>query len=235
MAQREVVVDTETTGLDPEDGHRVVELGCMELVNHLPTGRVFHSYVDPEREMPLEAFRIHGLSREFLAGKARFADVAGDFEAFVGADRVVMHNAGFDLKFLNAELKRCGRPLLEFSRAVDTLEIARKRFPGASISLDALCRRFGIDLSERNLHGALLDCRLLADVYLELVGGREPALALRAAADAGKRLTPNAAPQRVRALPLRLSEAERAAHDAFLDALPAPSLWRSLAAERAEE
>jgi len=229
MALREVVVDTETTGLDPDEGHRVVELGCMELVNHLPTGRVFHSYVDPERDMPVEAFRIHGLSREFLAGKARFADVAADFEAFLGADRIVMHNASFDLSFLNAELKRCSRAPLAFSRAIDTLEIARKRFPGASISLDALCRRFGIDLSERELHGALLDCKLLAAVYLELVGGREPGLQLRAAANAGRLVMRSAAPQRVRALPLRLSETERAAHEAFLDALPAPALWRKLA------
>lgn len=228
MALREVVVDTETTGLDPDEGHRVVELGCMELVNHLPTGRVFHSYVDPERDMPVDAFRIHGLSGEFLTGKPRFADVAAGFETFVGADRVVMHNAPFDLKFLNAELKRSGRPLLEAARAVDTLEIARRRFPGASISLDALCRRFGIDLSERSLHGALLDCRLLAAVYLELVGGREPGLALRESAGAGKLVMRNAAPQRQNALPSRLSEAERTAHEAFVDALPAPALWRSL-------
>lgn len=224
---REVVIDTETTGLDPDEGHRVVELGGLELVNHLPTGRIFHRYLDPERDVPLEAFKIHGLSREFLAGKPRFADIAADFESFVGQDRVVMHNASFDLKFINAELARCGRPVLGPARAVDTLELARRRFPGAQISLDALCRRFGIDLSERERHSALLDCRLLAAVYLELVGGREPALAFREAKAAGPAQA-HKAPPRPRPLPPRLSEAERRAHEAFLDSLPAPALWRSL-------
>lgn len=231
---REVVVDTETTGLDPTNGHRVVEIGCVELVNHLPTGSVFHSYVDPERDMPVEAFRVHGLSREFLAGKARFGDIAAELEQFLGDDRLVMHNAPFDLGFLNAELVRCGRSVIEPARAVDTLEIARRRFPGGSISLDSLCRRFGVDLSERQLHGALLDCRLLAAVYLELVGGREPGLALREAAAATRMVRHNEAPQRQVPLPARLSEAERAAHDAFLDAMPAAALWRSLASKGAD-
>jgi DNA polymerase-3 subunit epsilon len=228
---REVVIDTETTGLDPDEGHRVVELGGLELVNHLPTGRIFHRYLDPERDMPVEAFKIHGLTREFLTGKARFAEIATDFESFIGADRIVMHNASFDLKFLNAELARCGRPLLAPARAVDTLELARRRFPGAQISLDALCRRFGIDLSERERHSALLDCRLLAAVYLELVGGREPALSFREAKGASLSQA-QSAPQRPNALPARLSEAERQAHEAFLDSLPASALWRSLPSGR---
>jgi DNA polymerase-3 subunit epsilon len=178
MAVREIVLDTETTGLDPADGHRVVEIGCLELVNHVPTGRTFHCYVNPERPMPSDAYDVHGLSDEFLARQPLFAHVAEALLQFVGDSPLVIHNAKFDVGFLNAEFARLRRPPLEESRAVDTVSIARRRFPGAPASLDALCRRFNIDNSARTKHGALLDAELLAEVYLELIGGREPALGL---------------------------------------------------------
>jgi DNA polymerase-3 subunit epsilon len=172
---REIVIDTETTGLDPGDGHRIVEVACIELLHHVPTGRKFHRYVNPERDMPAEAFAVHGLSTEFLAEHPRFAEIADEMLEFIGDDRVVIHNAEFDLAFLNAELARLGRPPLACA-FVDTLSVARQRFPGAPASLDALCRRFEIDLSVREKHGADIDCGLLAAVYLELLGGRQPAL-----------------------------------------------------------
>ena len=175
---REVVLDTETTGLDPLAGNRIVEIGCIELVNHLPTGRHLRRYLNPERDMPEEAFRVHGLSEEFLRDHPTFAEVVEEFLAFIGDATLVIHNAGFDMRFLNAELKRVGRPLLELGRAVDTVQMARSKFPGAQASLDALCRRFGIDNSARTYHGALLDCELLAEVYLELIGGRQPSLVI---------------------------------------------------------
>lgn len=175
---REVVLDTETTGLDPAAGHRVVEIGCVELLNHVPTGRTFQRYLDPERAMPGEALAVHGLSNAFLAGKPRFAHVADDLLDFLAGSPLVMHNAGFDLGFLNAELRRLGRPILAADHTVDTVFLARKKYPGAPANLDALCRRFQIDLSDRTLHGALKDAQLLARVYLELQGGREPGLVL---------------------------------------------------------
>jgi DNA polymerase III subunit epsilon len=175
---REIVLDTETTGLDPDAGHRVVEIACLELFNHLPTGRTFQRYLNPERDMPAEAFAVHGLSAEFLADKPRFAEIVEDFLAFIGEAPLVIHNAEFDLRFLDAELTRCARDALARTRSVDTLILARRRFPGAQASLDALCRRFAIDNSARTLHGALLDAELLAEVYLELIGGRQPNLAL---------------------------------------------------------
>ncbi|MGB0747588.1 MAG: DNA polymerase III subunit epsilon [Magnetospiraceae bacterium] len=177
---REIALDTETTGLDPAAGHRVVEIGCVELINRLPTGRVYHQYLNPDRAMPEEAQAVHGLSEEFLADKPRFAEVAQDFLDFIQSDTLVIHNADFDMGFLNAELARLGLAALPKSQAVDTVRMARDRFPGARASLDALCKRFGIDNSERTLHGALLDADLLASVYLELTGGRQPGLALAA-------------------------------------------------------
>jgi DNA polymerase-3 subunit epsilon len=174
---REIVLDTETTGLDPAEGHRIVEIACVELMNHVPTGQSFHRYVNPERPMPPEAFAVHGLSDEFLAQHPPFATVVDEFMGFIGADRLVIHNAEFDIKFINAELTRLGRPALGVPFA-DTLTMARRKFPGAQASLDALCRRFEIDLSARVKHGALLDCELLAAVYLELIGGRQPGFAL---------------------------------------------------------
>lgn len=175
---REVVIDTETTGLDPAQGHRIVELACLELANHLPTGRSFRQYVDPRRDIPIEAFEVHGISAEFLADKPPFAEIADGFLGFIGEDRLVMHNAEFDLKFLNAELEAAGRPPIPPGRTLDTLAMARRKFPGAQASLDALCRRFEIDNSARTTHGALLDAELLAAVYIELCGGRQPGLDL---------------------------------------------------------
>ena len=218
---REIVVDTETTGLTPETGHRVVEIGCLELVNHVPTGSVFHQYLNPERDVPEEVVRIHGLTDEFLAGKPPFGSVADVFLKFVGESRLIIHNAEFDLGFLNAELARAGRDALR-NDAIDTVALARKKYPGAPANLDALCRRFGIDNSERVRHGALLDAELLAEVYLELIGGRQPGLTFgtRAAVAAG-----GGAPV---AWPPRRHEPtadETAAHEAFLDTLPNP-IWR---------
>lgn len=175
---REIVLDTETTGFEPSEGHRLVEIGCVELINHVATGRTFHKYCNPERDMPEEAQRVHGLSAEFLAGHPCFREIVQEFVEFVGDSPLIIHNAQFDMKFINAELILCGRPPLPMEQAVDTVQMARRKFPGAPASLDALCRRFGIDNSARTYHGALLDAELLADVYLELVGGREPGLAL---------------------------------------------------------
>ena len=175
---REVVLDTETTGLDPFSGHRVVEIGCIELINHVRTGNYYHSYLNPERDMPREAEAVHGLSAEFLKDKPRFAEIAGSFLEFIGDDPLVIHNAAFDLKFLNAELSVAKRREIDFARAIDTVLIARRKFPGQPASLDALCKRFSIDLGARTKHGALLDSELLADVYLELLGGRQSSLGL---------------------------------------------------------
>ena len=182
---REIVLDTETTGLDPAEGHRLVEVAGVELVNHVPTGREFQRYLDPERDMPDGAFRVHGLSNAFLAGKPRFAEIVEEMFTFLGEARLVIHNAEFDLKFLNAELARLARPPLSPERAIDTVALARRRFPGARASLDALCQRFAIDLSGRTEHGALVDAKLLARVYLELVGGRQPGLELANTARSG--------------------------------------------------
>jgi DNA polymerase III subunit epsilon len=176
---REIVIDTETTGLDPASGHRIVEIAAVELMHHVPTGRKFHRYINPERDMPADAFAVHGLDAEFLAGFPPFAQIAGEFAEFVGGDPLVAHNAEFDLAFLNAELERAGRLRLS-GGIVDTLALARKRFPGSPASLDALCRRFAIDLSGREKHGAEIDCLLLAEVYIELLGGRQPGLDLTA-------------------------------------------------------
>ena len=179
---REIVLDTETTGLDPWQGHRLVEVGCVELVNRIPSGQVFHRYVNPERDVPPDAEAVHGLTGEFLNDKPRFAEIADALMAFIDGAPLVIHNAEFDIRFLNAELLRLARPSLDGGRIVDTLQIARQKFPGAPASLDALCRRFGIDNSIRTKHGALLDTELLADVYLELIGGRQAGLELLTAA-----------------------------------------------------
>ncbi|MDX1424060.1 MAG: DNA polymerase III subunit epsilon [Kiloniellales bacterium] len=221
---REIVLDTETTGLDPEAGHRLVEVAALELVNHVATGRHYQQYINPERDMPDEAYRIHGLSGEFLAGFPVFPEVAVALLDFVGESPLVIHNAEFDLKFLNAELGRAGLAPLSGDRATDTVALARRRFPGAQVSLDALCRRFEIDNSTRTLHGALLDCELLAEVYLELCGGRQPGLDLAANAEA---VAPVAtAPRPVRpARPHGPGDDERQAHDAFIERMSSP-IWR---------
>jgi len=191
-SMREIVLDTETTGLDPAHGHRIVEIGCVEIVNLVPTGRVYHQYVHPERDMLEDAFAVHGLSADFLARHPIWSDVVGSFLAFIGDDRLVIHNAPFDMKFINAELRGVDLPALPKTRVVDTLALARSLFPGAQASLDALCRRFEVDNSKRVAHGALLDSELLAAVYLELRGGRQPDLAIVSAAatpTAGRRIS----------------------------------------------
>ena len=224
---REIVLDTETTGLDPFDGHRVVEIGCVELVNCIPSGRVWHCHVNPEREVPYQAFEVHGLSTEFLRDKPRFAELADDMLAFIEGAVLVMHNAAFDFGFLNAELERVARPLLRWDRVVDTLALARRRHPGAPCSLDALCKRYGVDLSEREKHGALLDCRLLAAVYVELVGGHQARLdfAINGAQAALLGANAEAIQPRPRPLAPRLSAAEIEAHRAFVATLGAEALW----------
>ena len=175
---REIVLDTETTGLDPNDGHRIVEIGGIELWNRLPTGKVYHQYINPERNMPPEALAVHGLSDEFLQDQPVFSQIAQDFMTFIGKSQLVIHNASFDIKFLNWELQLCNKGRIPKHQATDTLSMARKKFPGSPVSLDALCRRFNIDNSFRKLHGALLDSEILAEVYLELTGGRQPNLEL---------------------------------------------------------
>lgn len=228
---REIVLDTETTGLDPAKGDRMVEIGCIELINHMPSGTTFQRYLNPERDMPAAAFAVHGLSNEFLAGKPLFAEVADDFFGFVGSDPLIIHNAAFDLGFIDAELVRLGRPPLARDAVVDTLLIARRKFPGAPASLDALCRRFAVDSSTRDVHGALLDAQLLAEVYLALIGGRQPGLGLNAddggavvqpaAAGASAETGSHARPPR----PHAPDPAEIEAHTMFIDGLKDP-LWR---------
>ena len=173
MNIREIVLDTETTGLNPHDGHRIVEIGALEMVNKVLTGRKFHFYINPERDMPHEAYRIHGISSDFLKDKPVFKEIANEFLEFIEGGKLVIHNASFDIKFLNYELSLLNLPSLELSEAIDTLIIARKNYPGARVNLDALCRRFKIDNSSREFHGALLDAALLAEVYVELTGGRQ--------------------------------------------------------------
>jgi DNA polymerase-3 subunit epsilon len=226
---REIVIDTETTGLDPRDGHRIVEIACLELMHHVPTGRRFHRYVNPEREMPEDALAVHGLTAEFLTAQPPFAAIADELAAFIGGDRLVIHNAEFDLAFLNAELARLSRPALALP-FVDTLAVARRRFPGAPASLDALCRRFSIDLSARDKHGAEIDCHLLAAVYVELLGGRQPGLDFAAAAlDEGiGELAQSASRPPLPPRPHAPTPDEMAAHQAMLAAIKMP-LWLAAA------
>lgn len=241
---REIVWDTETTGFDPEAGDRIVEIGALELLNHMPTGRTFHVYLNPERNMPEGAFGVHGIGCDLLdpprpakpgevtlRDKPLFRDVALDFLNFVGDAKLVAHNASFDMKFLNAELRRLKLPTLEWARAVDTLEIAKQKYPGSPASLDALCRRFGIDNSNRTLHGALLDSEILAEVYLELIGGRQPDFGLSVVTSATNKTesgpwkpAPRPAP-----LPSRLTEAERAAHQALVAKMGDAAVWAKFA------
>lgn len=229
---REIVLDTETTGFEPSEGHRIVEIGAVELLNHMPTGRTYHQYLNPDRAMPSEAFEVHGLGDDFLRDKPRFAQIAQAFLDFVGADsRLVIHNAAFDMKFLNAELNWAGLPTLPNDRALDTVALARRKFPGSPASLDALCRRFGIDNSAREKHGALLDSELLAEVYLELIGGRQPDFALSGgptqqqtgAAGAETVWTP---PRRAAPLAPLLTAEEAAAHTCFVDSLGEKAIWK---------
>jgi DNA polymerase III subunit epsilon len=225
---REIVLDTETTGLSPRDGHRIVEIGAVELINHMPSGQSFHVYLDPQRDMPKEAEAVHGLSAAFLKGKPLFGAVADDFLTFIADSVMIIHNANFDMTFLNAELKAVGKAAIAMTQVVDTLGLAKQKFPMASNSLDALCKRFGIDLSRRTKHGALLDSELLAEVYLELIGGRQTALGLATPGTTRKIIQTGAGPvarNRPQPLPSRLSETERAAHAALVVALGEKSLW----------
>jgi DNA polymerase-3 subunit epsilon len=226
---REVVLDTETTGFEPADGHRVVEIGCVELMEHLPTGRTYRCYLNPERLVPVESQRVHGLSDEFLADKPKFADIVEEFLDFIGDAALVIHNASFDMKFVNAELHRIGRPPIPYARAIDTIEIAKGKIPGARYSLDELCKRFAIDLSARTKHGALLDAELTARVYLELLGGRQKKLSLSPIDRAGSGQD-SSRPVRARPTPLpsRLTLAESEAHAAFVtEELGKDALWKA--------
>jgi DNA polymerase-3 subunit epsilon len=225
---REIVLDTETTGLDPFTGDRIVEIGALELINHLPSGETFHHYINPERDMPTEAFAVHGLSEEFLSDKQVFAEVAELFEEFIGDDTLIIHNASFDIKFLNAELKMVNRPALQFSRVIDTLALARKKHPAGPNSLDALCRRYRIDNSMREIHGALLDSELLAGVYLELIGGRQTTFTLATEEAKTQKTTivkQIAAKPRTIPLPSRLTSQEISEHKKHLGTLKGDILW----------
>lgn len=244
MAEREIVLDTETTGFEPHEGDRIVEIGAVELIGHVPTGRTYHQYINPMRSMPEGAFGVHGIGPDLLdvprppkpgevilKDKPVFADVAQAFVDFIGDSKLVIHNAAFDMKFLNAELGWLNRPLLPMDQSLDTLAIARRKFPGSPASLDALCRRFGIDNTNRTLHGALLDSEILAEVYLELIGGRQPGMELSAVTSnassgaAGDEWRPM---RRADPLPSRISEEEAAAHAAFIDKLGDDALWKKL-------
>jgi DNA polymerase-3 subunit epsilon len=227
---REIVLATETTGFEPDEGDRIVEIGAVELHNHMPPGRTYHQSINPERGMPTAAFEVHGLGDEFLRDKPVFKRIGQEFLDFVQDAKLVIHNASFDMKFLNAELGWAGLPKLPRDQALDTLAIARKKFPGSPASLDALCRRFHIDNSSRTLHGALLDSEILAEVYLELIGGRQPDLVLAStnqgsAQGAGEdwRPTPRPTP-----LPSRLTEDEKKAHAAFIAGMGDQNLWSKL-------
>lgn len=227
---REIVLDTETTGFEPSEGHRIVEIGAVELENHMPTGNTYHQYINPERKMPREAFEVHGLGDDFLSDKPVFKEIGRPFLDFIGDAKLVIHNAAFDVKFLNFELKRMGLPTIEWSRAIDTLAIARQKFPGSPASLDALCRRFGVDNSAREKHGALLDSEILADVYLELIGGRQPDFGLasqpaKSASDAAHQTDDWRPRPRPEPLLSRLTESEATAHAAFVAKLGDSALW----------
>jgi DNA polymerase-3 subunit epsilon len=225
---REIILDTETTGLDPALGDRIVEIGAIELLNHLPTGRTFHVYINPERDMPPEAEAVHGLSSAFLRDKPVFAAVADEFIDFIGDAVLIIHNASFDMGFINAELGFLKRPSIPPERVVDTLHIARQKHPGAANSLDALCRRYGIDNSKRSKHGALLDSELLAEVYLELIGGRQTALVLEANVQRRTTMVVTSAVslKRPAPLPSRLTAEEVEAHAAFVAGLGEHAIWK---------
>jgi len=234
---REIVLDTETTGLNPAEGHRLVEIGCLEVVDQIPTGAVYHVLINPQRDVPDDAFRVHGHSTASLADKAAFATVAPEFLRFVGDDRLVIHNAEFDMRFINSELTRAGHPAIAATRVLDTLALARRKFPGSPASLDALCDRYRIDRSRRIKHGALLDAEILAEVYIELLGGRQRSLVFAS----GERVV---GAQSVRGIVTRsrpaalaplLTEAERAAHADHVAALGEGALWRRYGAPRAAD
>ncbi len=231
---REIVLDTETTGLDPYDGHRIVEIGAVEIFNGLPTGKTYHQYINPERDMPAEAFVVHGLSNEFLKNKPKFSEISDSFLRFARDTQLVIHNAAFDIKFINAELTWAKKTTIAPQIAVDTLQIARKKFPGSPASLDALCRRFNIDNSARTQHGALLDAEILAEVYLELSGGRQPnfELSTKSSTTPSDFVNPglqnHKIRQRLSELPPRITEKEKVAHEAFIKDLGDEALWNKV-------
>lgn len=227
---REIVLDTETTGIDHAKGHRIVELGAVELINHIPSGKTFHYYIDPERDMPPEAEAIHGLTTKFLKGKPLFAAITAEFLTFIGEASLVIHNASFDVGFLNAELARLNIPAILPERVIDTLMLARQKHPMGPNSLDALCKRYGIDNSKRDKHGALLDSELLADVYLELIGGRQSALSLSTITVSSRTIITPSGIVRPRPVPLasRLTEIEILAHKALIAELGEKALWNEL-------
>jgi len=225
---REIVLDTETTGLDPAQGHRLVEIGAVEIVNQSATGKVFHHLIDPERDVPEEAARVHGHTGAMLKGKPKFAEIAEEFLAFLGEDRLVIHNAEFDMRFINAELTRAGRGAIGMERVIDTLALARRRHPGMQNSLDALADRYRVDRSKRVKHGALLDSEILVEIYAELSGGRQRTLAFDDAIE-GRRALRRAnakAAQRAAPLAIRLTEADAAAHGRFVEGLGDSAIWR---------
>ncbi len=229
MTKREIILDTETTGLSPLEGHRIVEIGAIELLNHLPTGKTFHIYLNPERDMPKEAEAIHGLSSAFLRDKSKFKEKMKDFLEFIADDVLIIHNASFDMGFLNSELAYCDVTAIAPDRVIDTLMMARKSHPMGPNSLDALCRRYGIDNSKRTKHGALLDAELLADVYLHLIGGRQTVLGLQDSAAKQKNFVTvreNIPAQRPRDLAPRLTSSELEAHAKAIAALGQTSLWK---------
>ena len=226
---REIVLDTETTGLDPATGHRLVEIAGIEIVNFIPTGRHYHTYINPARDMPEDAFRVHGLSAEFLAGHQLFEAIVDEFLGFVEGAKLVIHNAEFDMRFINHELTRASRPTISMEGVIDTLALARRKHPGMSNSLDALCQRYRIDNSKRVKHGALVDAEILAEVYAELLGGRQTSLGLGTSVVALRREASTETRQRVTPLPEVLSEADRAAHAAFVASLGPNALWLSYA------
>lgn len=224
---REIVLDTETTGLDPYQGHRLIEIGCIELLNRMPTGQVFHHYVHPDRDIPEEAFRVHGISLDMLKDKPRFHEIADDLLAFLGDAPLVIHNAAFDMGFINAELERVSRPLLDRTRMIDTLLLARRKYPGGSNRLDDLCARYRIDTSRRVKHGALLDAELLAEVYIELIDARQATLTLVENGNRTEHAPQHVAASRARPQPLadRLTDEEKTAHRAFVTTLGEAALW----------
>lgn len=229
---REIVLDTETTGTEALKGDRIVEIGCVELVNHCPTGRSYHTYLNPEYPVAEGAFNVHGLSNQFLADKPKFAEIAEEFAAFIADSRLVIHNASFDVGFLNMEFGKIGRPPLDPSRVVDTLTMARRKHPGAANNLDALCNRYGISNAHRTKHGALLDSELLAEVYIELIGGKQADLGLNPAAASGRRsagdpvaMAPQERPVRTRPRPVLLSGDDVAAHAAFVAGMGEKAMW----------
>ncbi len=230
---REIVFDTETTGMDPFEGDRIIEIGCVEVINQVPTGRTYHQYINPEREIPADATAVHGITDEMVKDKPVFAEIFTEFLEFVGQGTLVAHNASFDMKFINYELKTVGHPSVDKRQVIDSLAIARKKFPGSPASLDALCRRFGIDLSGREFHGALLDAQLLAEVYLELNGGRQHGLSLKEDEDKKNEASNSALlrPKKTTREPrhFKPSEEELAAHAELLEQITDP-LWKDIKA-----